>query len=184
MNHRPLEVVLDVDGVLADFEGYFCEKFGDEHRELVGLEKRYPSQRESIMRFVNSPETYRYLDALQVGLDIAQFLSYEDVDLHIVTSRPMLTHRVTQEWLRRFHVPFTTLSTKRDKVAFIRALKPILAVDDIISVATDLHQSDIPTILVRHPWNDTPFFPRIRTIEEFKYEYERVVEQIPVRERR
>lgn len=179
MSHRRAEVVLDIDGVLADFEGYFCETFGDAHRNLVGLQQRYPDQKDKIVRFVNCPDTYRYLDALEVGLDIAQWLSFEGVSIHIVTSRPVGTHLVTQEWLHRFHVPYVSLSTKKDKTVFIRTLKPVLAVDDIISVAQDLYQSDIQTILVRHPWNETPFFPRIRTLEEFKYEYERVVERIP-----
>lgn len=180
MSHQRLEVVLDIDGVLADFEGYFCETFGEAHRDRVGLQARYPEQKEKIIRFVNSPETYRYLDALQVGLDIAQWLSFEGISVHIVTSRPVGSHLVTQEWLHKFHVPFTSITTKKDKVAFIRSLKPALAVDDIISVANELYQSDIPTILVRHPWNDTPFHPRIRTLEEFKYEYERIVDRIPV----
>lgn len=179
MSHRQIEAVVDVDGVLADFEGYFCDTFGDAHRDRVGLQQRYPDQKDKIVRFVNSPETYRYLDALEVGLDLVQWLSFERVSVHIVTSRPVGSHLITQEWLHKFHVPFSTVSTKKDKVAFIRALRPAFAVDDIISVANELYQSDIPTILVKHPWNETPFFPRIRTLEEFQYEYERIVDRIP-----
>lgn len=180
MNNRPLEIVLDVDGVIADFEGFFCEMFGGEHRQLVHLQSRYPNKKDAIHKFVNNPETYRFLDALQVGLDIADFLYHEHCDVHIVTSRPIGSNQVTYEWLKKFHVPFRSLSTKKDKVAFIKALRPALAVDDIISVAEGLYQDDIPTILIQHPWNETPFFPRIITLEEFKYEYGRIVDRIPV----
>lgn len=174
---RPPEVVVDIDGVLADFEGAFCEKFGTASRHLVGLEKRYPDQKDKITKFVRSPDTYKYLGTLQVGLDIVKWLNQHGAIVHIVSSRPTGTYDLTKNWLLHNHVLYTSLTVKSDKIAKIKALQPALVVDDIISVVEECYQkASIPGILVAHPWNETPFFPRVDNIHEFEVVYTRLME--------
>lgn len=179
---RQIEVVLDVDGVLADFEGYFCQNFGYDHREYVGLQNRYPDKKQKIARFVQSKETYKYLDIIDLGLDIANWLFYKDFQLHIVSSRPVGTYEVTKHWLWSYHVPFTSLTVRPDKLQHIKALQPDFVVDDIISVAEGCYQTSIPAILVKQPWNETPFFPRVENIRQFIESFEHVMDSRPVRQ--
>lgn len=176
-----VDVVVDVDGVLADFEGYFCEKFGDKDRHLVGLEKRYPKQKDRIVQFVRDKETYKYLDIIPLGVQIVEWLNHNACSIHIVSSRPIGTFSVTQRWLLDFHIPYTSLTVKSDKVATIRSFQPALIVDDIISVAEECYQKfSIPAILVKQPWNETAFFPRVDSIDMFIYAFERLLEARPV----
>lgn len=180
-NH--IEAVIDVDGVLADFEGYFCETFGDKNRNIVDLSKRYPKMKPKIVNFVRDKETYRYLDAIQLGLDIINWLHAQGVTIHIVSSRPLGTFTVTQNWLKSYHIPYSSLTVKADKVATIRSLQPSFIVDDIISVAEDVYQHlSIPAILVKHPWNETPFFPRVDSIDMFIFAYQYLMDARPVKQ--
>ena len=42
--------VLDIDGVLADFEEGFCEAFGYSNRDLYSLEERYPDADQGLLK--------------------------------------------------------------------------------------------------------------------------------------
>lgn len=175
--NNPLEAVVDIDGVLADFEGHFCEIFGSANRHVVNLQQRYPYLKSNVVSsFVQDRETYKYLDPIQVGLDIVGWLNKQGVVVHIVSSRPVGTFALTRKWLQDFCVPYSSLTVKTDKVHTIKSLNPALVVDDIIGVVEDCHRVGIQGILVKHPWNETSFFPRIETIEEFICAFERLVE--------
>lgn len=173
-----LEVVVDVDGVLADFEGHFCARFGTDHRDLVNLEKRYPWCRDAIQKFVKRPDTYRHLKPLRVGVEIARWLREEqNAILHIVSSRPLGTYEITQHWLRDNRIPYTSLTVRPDKLITIKALQPHFLLDDIISVVEGCYQQwSIPGILVAHPWNETSFFPRVESRDEFVRVFNRLVD--------
>lgn len=176
MNKR-IEVVVDIDGVLADFEGHFCEIFGSENRHVVNLQQRYPHLKSSVVSsFVQDCDTYRYLDPIQVGLDIVEWLNKQGVVVHIVSSRPVGTTRITRKWLQDFHIPYTSLTVKTNKINTIKSLAPVLVVDDIISIAEESYKVGIPGILVKQPWNETPFFPRVENINDFISAFDRLVE--------
>lgn len=176
MSNR-IEAVVDIDGVLADFEGYFCEIFGCANRHVVNLQQRYPYLKSSaVSSFVQDRESYKYLDPIQVGLDIVGWLNNQGVVIHIVSSRPVGTTRITQKWLLDYHVPYSSLTVKTDKISVIKALKPALVVDDIIGVVEDCYRAGIPGILVKQPWNETSFFPRVENINDFICAFMRLVE--------
>ena len=65
------QVVVDIDGVLADFEGAFVKTFGDDRRELESLEARYPSRSRSINEFVYDPHTYIHLEPIPLGRGVS-----------------------------------------------------------------------------------------------------------------
>jgi hypothetical protein len=146
-------VVVDIDGVLADFEGKFVQTFGDERRELESLESRYPNRIHSIRGFVNDMNTYTYLDPIPLGLSIVDFLNDNGFDVDIVTSRPLDTEWVTRRWLKKNNVRFLSFGVYPNKIARIAELCPICAVDDLISVSRHLTRYSVPVLLMQHPWN-------------------------------
>lgn len=150
MNNK---IVVDIDGVLADFEGAFCEEFGYDRRELVSLESRYPAQARKINRFLNNGFVYKNLKPLELGLEIVRYLSDNDFDVCIVTARPFGLESVTRDWLKRYGVEYTSFVSERSKTEAIVRMKPLCAVDDLFSVHTALLKHNIPTIIVAHPWN-------------------------------
>lgn len=146
-------VVVDIDGVLADFEGLFIQKFGEERRELESLESRYPTMGISINRFVNHPETYKYLEPIPLGLSIVEYLTDNGWDVDIVTSRPADAEWVTRRWLKEHGVNFLSFSINPNKSGRIAELAPVCAIDDLISVARLLKRYSVPVLLMQQPWN-------------------------------
>lgn len=163
------KVVVDIDGVLADFEGAFCKEFGHDNRELVSLEKRYPLRAKEITKYINDPISYKNLDLLLVGKQITDFLYNSGYEISLVTSRPMGCYYTTRDWLFRHRVNFFSLTVDPHKTSRIKAMKPLFAVDDLLSVQMALLVADIPTIIVSHPWNETSEnkSQRISNINEF-----------------
>ena len=171
------KIVVDVDGVVADFEGAFCEEFGYERRELVSLESRYPNQARRIYKFLNDGFVYKNLKPLELGLEIVQYLNENDFDVSLVTARPFGMERVTRDWLRRYEVEFTTFTLDQAKTGAIALMRPLCAVDDLFSVHTALLKHNIPTIVVAHPWNaySGEDLRRVSNISEFIYDFEEIL---------
>lgn len=170
-------VVVDVDGVLADFEGAFCEEFGYDRRELVSLESRYPSQARKINAFLNDGFVYMNLEPLELGLEIVRYLNENDFDVSIVTARPFGLESVTRDWTKRYGVEYSSLISDHPKVGRISLIKPLCAVDDLYSVHTALLGHNIPTIIVAHPWNaySGEDLRRVANISEFIYDFEEIL---------
>lgn len=175
-----LTVVLDIDGVIADFETEFCMQFGDKSRHLVNLEHRYPEQKDSIQNFVGDRNTYRYLLPIPVGCLIADWLTTQRAIVHVVSSRPVNSYEITKKWLSDKGVVYNgELIISRNKSKQIEQLKPDIIVDDIIKVCTQAYFDipDVHPILIAHPWNDTVFFPRITRLEQFQRLFKRVADE-------
>lgn len=146
-------VVVDVDGVIADFEGEFIRTFGDDRRELESLESRYPSRGAEINRFVNNPATYKTLQPIPLGLSIVEYLTDNGWDVDIVTSRPADVEWITRRWLKEWGVNFLSFSINPNKAGKIYELEPVCAIDDLISVARTLKRYSVPVLLMQQPWN-------------------------------
>lgn len=188
MKHRKerLDVVLDIDGVIADFEGGFCDVFGYDRRHLVRLQDRYPEHRGSIDNYIHDRSSYRHLTIEPVGVEIAKWLMTRvyrfDVRqtrayVHIVSARPLNFDVLTREWLAYNHVPHHDLTITPNKESYIAHLKPDIMVDDIIGVCETVQKAvpDVQPVLVAHPWNeDTAFIPRITTLNQFQEIYQKV----------
>jgi len=173
------KAVIDMDGVLADFEGSFCKRFGNEYRNEVKLERRYPQERDAIKMFVRSPITYANLDVIPLGRQIVDWLKKGGYEIHIVSSRPWLCYQVTRTWLLTHKIPFDYLwvDNSHEKADEIARRGPVFAVDDLGSVAQNLQILGIPTILFSWPWNYdfSGIFPRISKFEQFSYQFERIL---------
>lgn len=173
------KVVVDIDGVLADFEGSFCEEFGYERRELASLESRYPEHAQKITEFINDGFVYKNLKPLQLGLEIINWLNNEYFGVHIVTGRPFGLEGVTRRWLHEHEIYFDTFTLDVHKTGAISLLKPLCAVDDLFSVHTTLLRLKVPTILVAHPWNaySGENIRRISNLHQFTKSFEEIIQE-------
>ena len=111
MNRRKsqLDVVLDIDGFLADFDGYFCHSFGTANRHMERLQDRYPEREQEITDFIADRSTYFMLEAIPVGVSIAKWLMQRVIvygerrnraNVTVLTSRSLRTYEVTRKWLK------------------------------------------------------------------------------------
>lgn len=165
-------VVLDCDGVLFDFEGAFCERFGWENRHLYKLEERYPEYADNITLFSEITSTYERLDIVEMGVKIARFCENEGFDIHVISSRPLYTEQVTGASLKLNKIPFHFLSTENgSKIFRIKRANPLFVVDDMLSVCEECAEAGIPSFLVDQPWNQKDdldgIIYRVKTFVEF-----------------
>lgn len=178
------EFGLDLDGVVFEFIEDFESRFGPDHPEYVSLVARYPERKQEIMDYVKNPKTYQKLEVRPLGLGIAKYLlSRKDTAIHIVSSRPSTALDITKKRLSEIGLRYTTISFRKDKVPFIKAINPDLVIDDIISVLQGIQP--VPGILAACAYNVTPFFRRISEVNQFVVLWERFVdENIPNSARR
>jgi hypothetical protein len=146
-------VVVDVDGVLANFNGRFTESFGQERQELEFLESRYPNQAREITRFVNDPATYKNLRPISLGLAVVELLNEWNYDVSIITSRPIGTEWITRRWLKEHNVNYLSFGVYPSKVSKISEIRPVCAIDDMPSISRHLQTYNIPVLLMQQPWN-------------------------------
>jgi len=170
-------VVLDVDGVLADFEGAFCDKFGWQYRNMTKLEYRYPAKSYEIGTFSLASRTYEYLDIVELGVKIARFCENERFNIHVISSRPAYTERITGTWLKQNKIPFHFLSTENGSKTFrIERAKPLFVVDDLLSVCEECANIEIPSFLIDQPWNQKEdldgIIYRIKTFDDFLFVFD------------
>ncbi len=188
MNKRKmkLDVTMDIDGVIADFEDFYCHRFGEENRHLVNLVKRHPHKAKEIEAFIDDRSTYMMLLPEAVGIDICRWLmervtAYGEhtnrANVTLLTSRPNKTYDVTKKWLKMENVPYHQLEFTDNKVMWMKEHQPDIIVDDLIEICQGALWTvpDLTAVLVAHKWNeDTPFIPRIRTLKEFQRIYKEV----------
>lgn len=172
------KVVVDIDGVLADFEGAFCSVFGSERREFVSLQSRYPAQARQITEFINDGFVYENLKPILLGQDICNWLNGMGFEISIVTARPFGFESITRKWLKRYGVTFSSCVSDTSKTGRIALMKPLVAVDDLFSVYKALLGHNIATIVVAQPWNNyiQEDMLRVGSLSEFIQAFERVLE--------
>ena len=151
--------VLDIDGVLADFNSAAVKKFGPCTESLYSLELRWPGKTYEIRRFVSNPLTYLFLEPIEFswwGVRILKAMGYKIV---AVTARPPSWGMwlVTRFWLW-FHemaIDKLIVTNFKGKASVIWSLNPDLAIDDSPMQITRLMGSSVKNVVVfTQPWNE------------------------------
>lgn len=135
-------ICCDIDGVLADFEGKFCEDFGGDNRHLYSLEDRYPNvDRDLIAEYAKNPDNYIDLAPIFGGLMFCRQAHQRGWYVLLMTSRDKSLRAVTQNWLHKYSVVYHELIFSRNKRAAVEDFDVLhpeypvrIVVDDSVSV--------------------------------------------------
>lgn len=172
-NKYTASAVLDVDGVLCNFEALACEAFGHKNRHLYSLEERYPQYDPGIIQeFVNNEDNYINLSPIFGGILLLQQLKERGFYTILMTSRGEHLRAVTEAWLTVYHLEPDGLIFEKNKAdriydwnfGVIGELQPItLFVDDSVSHLQQVKKlnPEVTCLSYSQPWN-TEWFPRIR----------------------
>lgn len=162
-------IVFDIDGVLADFEWAFCDKFGYNHRDYTNLMERYPEQRDVIEEFITDPGTYADLMPI-FGGTVLLFSAWEKgYRIYLMTSRPFNSRDVTNRWLKYYNLYYDELIFTKNKAEAIQVLNDPRRLEpaNIVTLIDDLPANfeNLPRGVVglswEQPWN-SDYYPKVR----------------------
>lgn len=183
-----MRIGIDCDGVLCDFNTSFITRIIEvTGRDLFPLrpfdikEWDYPQSHGYTNKEINRvwesikldcrfwqllptyPDTFRSLDLLVVRAVVD--------DIYFITSRPgVLAKQQTENWLRAYGFPKSTVLISSEKDLCAKALKLDAYVDDKIENcrAVVAFSPKTKTFLLSRPWNQLYVeVPRVSSIEEF-----------------
>lgn len=160
-------IAVDIDGVIADFEGKFCEDFGDQNRHLYSLEARYPElDPQLINEYVANPENYRDLAPIFGGILFCHQAHQRGWFVLLVTSRNVALRDVTKMWLDRYGVVYDDLLFAKNKMEaledynFINPSRKVQIVVDDSEAVLESMEDKYYCVAWSQPWNLT-WYPRI-----------------------
>ena len=174
-NKYTATAVLDVDGVLADFESAACEAFGYKNRHLYDFSQRYPQYDPGLIEeWVNLEDNYHNLSPIFGGILLFQQLKSKGFYTILMTSRGEHLRAVTESWLRLYNLKPDNLIFEKDKANLIYELNEeadvvfgrpniTLFVDDSVSQlqAVKKLNPSVTCLAWGQEWN-TEWFPRLR----------------------
>lgn len=167
-------VVLDIDGVLADFEGQLVrelgKKFGSvgyDYRDKYRLEERfsnYPLVLEHAKMCAADHNFYYGLQLHEGAQTFVESLLDDGFEILYVSSRPAISHSYTRRWLIRH---FTDIEPNLhcgvgDKVAFLTSygVKVDFVVEDNPYHIKQLKEAGFVVVCWAQKWNEK-IFPRL-----------------------
>ena len=154
-------IVFDVDGVLADFDGEFCKKFGYSNRNFIDLVARYPEKEQEILKFISDVSSYEDLEPIFGGMVLLAQAKQRGYRVVLLTSRPLWTKEVTENWLKRYFYEYDALYFAINKVDAINIMNDpkgakkyevVAIVDDIPANIFGLPEG-VFGVLWGQPWN-------------------------------
>lgn len=160
-------VFVDMDGVIADFESEFCDRFGYDNRPLYNLSSRYPEiDQMLISEFVESPSSYERLIPIFGGaVALLGLLASRGAYIVILTARSKKLAQVTREWVEGYQLLFNEIWFAQDKGTAIQEFnkmypnrKGILLIDDS---PMNVNICPIQSVVWEQPWNEG-IYPRMR----------------------
>lgn len=160
-------IVVDIDGVLADFESKFCEDFGTDNRHLYSLTARYPKIDPDIIKeYISNPDNYKDLSPIFGGLLFTRQAHGRGWNVVLMTSRSLSLKEVTANWLAKYGVVYNEIYFTNDKnntiadYDLINPSKPVkIVVDDSVSVLKSVPNKY--AVAWYQEWN-SDYFPSMR----------------------
>lgn len=166
-------VFVDIDGVMANTEDEFCERFGYENRNLHNLFDRVPNVDPALIEeFLQSPETYEKLVPIFGGaILLPTILRNRGYYVVLMTSRPRKLAEVTREWLEGYDIQYNELwfaPNKQIAIGEFNRMYPkrrgLLLIDDTVSNLVGLPDG-VVGVAWSQLWN-LDYWPRMRYNEE------------------
>lgn len=156
-----MRIAIDVDGVLADHFGLFCQQYHEatnvslSRSDLPTWDVRLPGTDAEILSLIDARlESPAYLEALAPipgAAEAMQSLQRSEHDTAIATHRPAHTHQTTREWLDEHYIPY---SQYVDDVPQNKgSLDVDVLVDDYHSTVDNALCEGIDAYLFLQPWN-------------------------------
>lgn len=164
-----LTIVLDMDGVIADFHGTLIEKVGAPKRmDSWKWEDWYPGDEKRQIEakaFTSSPDSYHFLQPLPGARKSIRKIAEAGNKIYIVTGRPEGADWVTQDWVNKYlrgDIEKVFVVGHASKVGTIKELSPHLVVDDNADTIHQLVEAGIGAVVFNQPWNqDVKDAPRV-----------------------
>lgn len=137
-------IMVDIDGVLADWETPMCDAFGYINRHMYSPYDRYPDvPRDLIDEYISNPHSYEDLAPIFGGILFCRQATMRGWYVLLCTSRPdtASVSVYTENWLRKYGVSYNELRFSKNKRKEIENFdsqnpdKPVrIVVDDSVSV--------------------------------------------------
>ena len=165
--------IFDLDGFLADFEGYLVMRLDAEfgsvsriNRHLYDFNERFkkmPEMASMAHEILMDRHAYRHLNADPYAKAFVEETIKRGNDVMFLTSRPKEARGATENWLSRLFgrkydqtlgVEFTL-----NKTAFLEPVKESVSfvIDDNPEEVVNLNKIGIPAAAWRQPWNEGVF---------------------------
>jgi len=167
-------VAIDIDGVLADFEGklvrVLASEFGDvaeQNGYLYSIEARFKDHPEILSKallYLNTPNFYRNLDPIEPMIEFVDELVELGFGVMFLTSRPSTHEEVTRRWLERNLANYRNTAGLfvgvENKADFLLDVMPDFLIDDNPAEIVRCKQVKLPGLCYEQAWN-LGVFPRI-----------------------
>jgi hypothetical protein len=177
-------VIMDIDGVLADFEGRlvqavseeFGPNIGELNRHMYSFADRYkqlPDVLNFAMDFTNNRHSYHGLSPIAEGIQFIQELYARNLPVLFCTSRPQSARPFTEAWINREigYVYPEDLVVHDNKATWIQKHyspeQVAFVVDDNPDVCKYLTGYRFLCFAWRQPWNESVFPAIIPTRDTF-----------------
>ena len=182
MQAQHLTIVLDLDGVLADFHGKIVEEcgppvtFGWDFKtwyprttKVRGLRSAIAWSRDKPWEKADAlcrlPSTYENLQPLPGARKGVRALSQAGHKLYVVTARPGNCAEVTFEWCGRW-LPrdledVIVVSGWKNKLPILRKINPHIVLDDNAETVLELRKAGLHAVVFNQPWNVSVPPPRV-----------------------
>ena len=155
---------VDIDGVLADtlplwvreLNIYFNKNKSVEEIHLYDLAKTFGLEHKQLMGFIMEKGQYMMSVPLPIP-DAAHYLQKINNEHYvaIVTARQEMYRHVTEEWLKRYDMPYNDLlltgTHKKEQACLEQGLQ--MMIEDTFEIALDLSTAGLQVLLLDAPYN-------------------------------
>ena len=177
-----IKILLDVDGVLADFVGEACRHFG-----MPEIAKNWPSGEYNVAKVLQLPAT-TFWDALggSFWTNIPKTTEADEIvklcgpyDTCLLTSPPLNPYvaAIKIRWISKMFPQFERKFLIGPAKEFCAAPNHILIDDNVLNVI-EFGKAGGNAILVPRPWNDSYALAHGGTVPTIKWHLEYIVNRI------
>lgn len=171
------KILLDIDGVIADFFRGFASHLNDKQNAGIDLSKEPPvyslhNWGHDIPRDVVDAEIIHWMESggyehmpMYEGAKEFVYKLMDKYDVHIVTARvgdfrmnlpeaiQAIIRRDTERWFQNHGIPADKLFFEHKKVDFCKENNIPVLIEDKLSTVVEAAESGMPAILIDRGWN-------------------------------